>query len=80
MTKSSKMSALNYSNKMSDLLSGWEFKKAYNGLTDATGKVDDEIRRRISKISQLEKDLNYRKSRKDYWERHLRIYNSNKER
>lgn len=56
-----------YINGMKKLITGSEYKKAYNSISSGIKKVDKEISHLRSDVSEYEDKINYRKKRVSYW-------------
>ena len=56
---------------MSGLLSGLEFNKAYEGLSEARNIINRKIWEIDDKIDECERQIAYRRSRRDYWHAQL---------
>lgn len=56
-----------YVTAMINLMTGIEYQRAYNGLTEAVQRIDGELRRLSGEIITNNKQLLYRRNRITYW-------------
>lgn len=61
-----------YCNGMSELLSGLEFNKSYDGLTTAGQKVKKELESVSDMIDDYERKISSANSQREYWKSQLR--------
>lgn len=61
-----------YIKGMSNLISGSEYKKAYNGLSEAIRKVDKKIISIREEINDCNKKIEYNRIRVRHWENQLK--------
>lgn len=61
-----------YVSGMDNLLTGSEYRKAYNGLTTAQERVASKIRSIQSQVDSYEEKIAYRNERISYWQDQLR--------
>lgn len=61
-----------YCSGMSELLSGWEFNKSYDGLTSAGQKVKKESENVADMIDEYERKISSANSQREYWKSQLR--------
>lgn len=60
-----------YASAMNGLLTGSEYKNAYNGLSSVQEKINSQIRSLSREINQNNENLNYRIGRISYWKSQL---------
>ena len=61
-----------YISGMRNLLSGNEYKNAYNGLTTAIEKINNQIKKLQKQLNDYNDKLAYRKKRILYWKEQLK--------
>lgn len=60
-----------YTTAMNDLLSGPEYRNAYNGLVSAQERINSQIRSIQNEIQANKNDLDYNSGRVSYWRNQL---------
>ena len=61
-----------YYNGMKDLLNGYQFNNANDGLTIAKDKINKQIYRLFDELEECENTIRYRQGRIYYWNNELR--------
>lgn len=63
---------MSYVTGMISLLSGSEYRNAYNGLSEAIHRIDKQIAGLRREVNSYNGQISYRRQRIDYWKRQLR--------
>lgn len=63
---------ISYVTGMLQLFSGSEYRKAYNGLSEAIHRIDRQISCLRNEVNSYNSQIAYRRKRNDYWRRQLR--------
>lgn len=57
---------------MQGIMMGSEYRRAYNGLTEAIQKIDRKINQLRNEANSYESKIAYRKNRNTYWKKQLK--------
>lgn len=63
---------ISYVKGMIGLLTGSEYRNAYNGLSEAIHRIDKQIDSLRREVNSYNGQISYRRKRIDYWKRQLR--------